>query len=98
MDRQAGLVQALYAQRHGAALEPRVANAVEEAARLRQKVLEKRVECRQAETLIEESEARDALETGRRDQRVLDDWYGARKFREKGVRVRGDGQDETPKP
>ncbi len=97
-DRQAGLVQTLCAKRQAAVLEPRLADAQEEAARLRREVLEKRVECRQAETLIEENEARAALETGRRDQRVLDDWYRSRKFREEGMGVPADGQDGTPKP
>ncbi len=96
-DRQAGLVQSQFAQRLATSLEPRVANAEQEATRLRQEVLEKRVECRQAETLIDESEARASIETGRRDQRVLDDWYGARKFREGSARVLRDRQDETPK-
>jgi hypothetical protein len=42
---------------------------------MRQKFLSKRVERRQAETLIRETQARDATEAGRRDQRALDDWY-----------------------
>jgi hypothetical protein len=37
--------------------------------------LAKRVERRQAETLIHEIEAQDAVIAGRRSQQALDDWY-----------------------
>jgi len=39
--------------------------------------LEQRVERRQAETLIEETEARDEVVTARRSQQALDDWHRA---------------------
>ncbi len=42
----------------------------------------RRVERRQAETLIRETEARDAIEAGRRGQQALDDWYGNKMHRE----------------
>jgi hypothetical protein len=50
-------------------------------ATLRQEFLGKRVERRQAETLIRETEARDAIEAGRRGQQALDDWYRFRLHR-----------------
>jgi hypothetical protein len=50
-------------------------------ATLREEFLAKRVERRQAETLIKETEARDAIEAGRRSQQNLDDWFGNRMHR-----------------
>jgi flagellar biosynthesis chaperone FliJ len=82
VDRQAGLIESQAAERQTLMLEPRIAASEEQTALLRQEVLEKRVECRQAETLIEETETRVAIEASRRDQRGLDDWFGSRKFRE----------------
>jgi hypothetical protein len=38
----------------------------------------KRIERRQAETLIEDTEAADALEATRKSQKSLDDWFLAR--------------------
>ena len=81
IDRQAGLVEGQAAERQTLMLEPRIAASEQRTSQLRQKVLEKRVECRQAETLIEETETRVAVEASRRDQRGLDDWFGSRKFR-----------------
>jgi hypothetical protein len=49
-------------------------------AALRQEFILRRVERRQAETLIEETLAQDALEDERRGQRALDDWYRARLY------------------
>jgi flagellar export protein FliJ len=81
VDRQAGLVETSVASNHARALAPRIAAAEEEVLRRRQEFLEKRVERRQAETLIEEAEAQEAVESGRRSQRNLDDWFGSRKHR-----------------
>jgi hypothetical protein len=77
-DRLAGLDETRAASRHAAALVPRIDAMGEEVAGLRQEFLSKRVERRQAETLIQETEAREAIETGRRSQQTLDDWYGSR--------------------
>jgi flagellar biosynthesis chaperone FliJ len=85
-DRQGGLVQATAAGRRGALLEHHVARAEAAIQRLRQTFLEKRVERRQAETLISESETRSASESNRRSQRALDDWHGSRKQRERSGR------------
>ena len=74
-DRLAGLEEARAALRRSAALKPRIADAQEDAADLRQEYLAKRVERRQAETLVEEAAARDAVEAARRGQQGLDDWY-----------------------
>jgi hypothetical protein len=82
-DRQGGLVQAKAAGRHAALLENHLARAEAAMQQLRQVFLEKRVERRQAETLVSESEARSEIESKRRSQRALDDWHGSRKQREK---------------
>ena len=77
-DRLAGLEEARAAVRLAQALTPRIVDAEQDVAELRDQYLEKRVERRQAETLIEEAEARDALATERKSQQGLDDWYGNR--------------------
>jgi flagellar biosynthesis chaperone FliJ len=75
-DRLAGLEETKTAARFVKVLTPRIAAAESRVATLRQEFLAKRVERRQAETLIEETEARDAIEASRRAQQSLDDWYG----------------------
>jgi hypothetical protein len=52
----------------------------------------KRVERRQAETLIQKTEARDAIEADRHVQQTLDDWYNSRRLH--GERA----EDEPPAP
>ena len=81
-DRLAGLEEARTANLHVAALEPRIDAQFEEIEKLRQAFLSKRVERRQAETLIQESEAREAVEVGRRGQQSIDDWYSLRMYRD----------------
>ncbi len=77
-DRQAGLVEAESAQRRARALAARIAATEDEVTARRQEYLGKRLERRQAETLVEEAAARDQVESGRRSQQEQDDWYGAR--------------------
>jgi len=74
-DRLAGLEEMRAGARRSAALKPRIAAAEAEVETRRQEFLAKRVERRQAETLVEETEAREALESGRRGQQALDHWY-----------------------
>jgi hypothetical protein len=74
-DRLAGIEESRAARRRAAALAPRIADAEVEATAMRQAFLAKRVERRQAETLISEAEARDALVASRRGQQSLDNWY-----------------------
>ncbi len=81
-DRLAGLEESRAADRIVAVLGPRIEAMEARVAELRQGFLLKRVERRQAETLIEETEAREAIEAGRRSQRSVDDWYGARRYRQ----------------
>jgi hypothetical protein len=80
-DRQAALVEVTVAQGQARALAPRIAWSERQAIRLRQDYLEKRVERRQAETLIVEAAAEDAVELNRRAQQNLDDWYGSGQHR-----------------
>ena len=77
-DRLAGLEETRAAGRHAAALKPRIAQTELNVVALRQEYLARRIERRQAETLIEETEARDSLDAGRRVQQALDDWFGSK--------------------
>lgn len=78
LDRLAGLEETHAADRLATALVPRIAETALDVAQLRQEFLGKRVERRQAETLIGETEARDAVATVRREQQGIDDWYRSR--------------------
>jgi flagellar biosynthesis chaperone FliJ len=80
-DRLAGLEETRSAVLHAAALKPRIDGMGVEVAGRRQEFLSKRVERRQAETLIAETEAQEAIEDGRRGQQSLDDWYSSRLYR-----------------
>ncbi|MGA3082587.1 MAG: hypothetical protein ABSD44_14640 [Terracidiphilus sp.] len=80
-DRIAGLEETRAAIRHARAIEPRIEAIGEEVAARREEFLLKRVERRQAETLIRETEAREAIEAGRRGQQALDDWFSSRIYR-----------------
>lgn len=77
-DRLAGLEETRTAERLALALAPMIVEAQQEVTALREQYLAKRVERRQAETLIREAEVRDAEEAGRRGQQALDDWFGNR--------------------
>jgi flagellar biosynthesis chaperone FliJ len=81
-DRLAGLEETRSSVRHAAALGPRIEATGDDVAALRREFLGKRIERRQAETLIQETEAEDAIAAGRRGQQALDDWYGSRLYRE----------------
>lgn len=81
-DRLAGIEEMHAADRLFAVLEPRIAAKEEEVTARRQEFLLKRVERRQAETLIRESEAQEAIETDRRSQQEVDNWYSFRQYRE----------------
>jgi hypothetical protein len=78
-DRLAGLEETKAAARLTLALAPRIEQAERNAAALRENYMAKRIERRQVETLIEEAEARDAVEEERKSQMALDDWYRNRR-------------------
>lgn len=82
-DRIAGYEEIRSAKLHAAALGPRINGMGEEVTDRREAFLLKRVERRQAETLIQETEAREAVVDARRGQQALDDWYSSRQFHDK---------------
>jgi triphosphoribosyl-dephospho-CoA synthetase len=77
-DRLAGIEETRSAGRHALMLEPRIKAGEDEVMARRQEFLLKRVARRQAETLIQKTEARDAVEVDRHMQQTLDDWYNSR--------------------
>jgi len=83
-DRQAGLMETEIARRCARLLALRIASAQKEVIERRRDFIDKRIERRQAETLMEQDETREKLESGRRSQRSVDDWYGARTHRRGG--------------
>lgn len=68
-DRLAGLEETRSSLRHAAALGPRIEATGDDVAALRREFLGKRVERRQAETLIQETEAEDAIAAGAASRR-----------------------------
>lgn len=74
-DRIAGIEEVQAARRIAATVIAQIGAAETNLNARRQEFLRKRIERRQTETLIEEAEARDDAEAGRRTQRNLDDWY-----------------------
>lgn len=77
-DRLSGVQETRLARRLAEVLRPRVVEAQEAVAGLRQEYLAKRVERRQAETLVEKAQAEDALEAERRSQQMLDERFLSR--------------------
>jgi len=77
-DRLSGVEETRAARRLADALKPRVTEAEEVVAGLRQEYLAKRVERRQAETLVEKAEAEEAMEADRRSQQMLDERFLSR--------------------
>ncbi len=97
-DRLAGLEESRASTRHLKALEPRIANSAEVVEERREDFLEKRIERRQVETLIEESEAREEVDAGRRGQQSLDAWFGGRKHHAELVAQRIAERAAAPSP
>lgn len=74
-DRLAGLEDARFARSAAAFLKVRAAAAERQATERRSEFMAKRIERRQAETLVRESKARERVEAERIAQRSLDDWF-----------------------
>jgi hypothetical protein len=74
-DRLAGLEEVHAGGRRAIALQLRLAQASQQVSELRAAFLSKRVERRQAETLVDHAEEREVIEANRRAQQSLDDWY-----------------------
>ena len=81
-ERQAGLMETEIARRRARMLAMRIASAQKETIERRHDFIDKRIERRQAETLVARDDTREKLESGRRNQRSVDDWYGARMHRQ----------------
>ena len=79
VDRIAGVEETHVAKRIAAALTPRIAESELAVNTRRREFLGKRIERRQTETIIEEAEALEDVEAGRRAQRDLDDWFLSRR-------------------
>jgi flagellar biosynthesis chaperone FliJ len=95
-DRMVGIEEMRAADRYRAALKPRVEAARQLVALRRQEFMNKRIERRQAETLIKETEARDLIEAGRRGQQTLDDWYGSKLHRKDDAKAPAVPKDSEP--
>lgn len=78
-DRQSALVELDAARRRNRVLHTRLLAMQNAAELLRAAFLEKRVERRQAETLVAEADARERAVQGRRAQQTLDDGHNDRK-------------------
>jgi len=80
-DRLAGQEESHSASLHAAALVPRIDAKGDEVEELRRNFQFRRVERRQVETLIQETEQLEAIEAARRGQQSLDNWYSSQKHR-----------------
>jgi hypothetical protein len=91
-DRLAGFEETRAARRHAAVLAPRIAEAKLRAGARQREFLSKRIERRQAETLIRKAESEDEIAADRRRQQGLDDWFlrGARRTRESRSETRAE--------
>ena len=85
-----GLEEIRAAFRLNEMLSARITVAESTIARLREGFMAKRIERRQAETLLEKIEAQNAIKTGRRSQDALDDWYRLQSRRAKGNNGKAD--------
>jgi hypothetical protein len=90
-DRTAALVEVKFAVRCVTVLAARLADAENNVMHAREAYIDKRIERRQAATLIEEAEAQEEIESLRRAQQSLDETYGASLHRGK----RGAGKRPT---
>jgi hypothetical protein len=93
-DRRAGLHEIDTAQRIALGLAAHLSRAHRDASRLRDEYLVRRVERRQAGTLLEEAEAEAAVRALRQSQQGLDDWFRNRKHRHAPER----GPESEPPP
>ena len=81
-ERHPALIETEIGHSHALVLAPRIVRAEAETMRRRQAFLLKRLERRQAETLIRETEAADEIEELRKSQQRLDEWYLSRALRD----------------
>jgi hypothetical protein len=86
LDRLAGMEEILAAHRHAACLIPKIMEAKRTVTSRRNEFLGKRIERRQAETIIEETEAGDKIEAERRSQKEVDGWFLSHAHQAKNAR------------
>jgi hypothetical protein len=84
-DRLAGIEETRAAVRLALVLAPRIEDTEQDVENLREDFLAKRVERRQAKTLVEEAGAQDALASERRSQQALDEWFCIRRPRKQMI-------------
>jgi flagellar biosynthesis chaperone FliJ len=81
-DRLSGIEEIRTSARFVEVLQPHIAKQEEVVALRRQEFMAKRLERRQAETLIEKMAEEQAIVEGRRSQQALDDWFSNKLYRE----------------
>jgi hypothetical protein len=97
-DRLSGLEETRAARRRAKLLAPWIEDAEQEVEALRRVHLAKRVERRQAETLVQAEEARETIAANRQGQQALDDWYLNRMHRNAAEGSRSTGNADDAKP
>ena len=94
-DRLAGLEEVHAGIRLGAFLQQRIELATLQVFERREEYLAKRLERRQAETLVEAAKAMDKVEVNRKSQQALDEWYLTRRPNEKSYTNREVPEDSA---
>jgi len=84
--RTAGLLESEEARKRLLRLQPHLETADLEVIRQQAEFLSRRTGRRQVETLLENEMTQAEVETGRRAQQMLDDWYGRRIVKKTGGR------------
>ena len=74
-ERLAGIEEVAFGKEWEAVLKQRIHQSTLLIEQLRTALLQKRVERKQAETLIRAAEAKEAIELSRREQQSIDGWY-----------------------
>jgi hypothetical protein len=96
--RLAGIEESLAAARAAAVLTTRAAAARDDVSECSEEFLARRIDRRQAESLVHKAEAADAIEATRRGQQSLDDWYLNRQHRQGRQPDRPAGQTGSAEP
>jgi flagellar biosynthesis chaperone FliJ len=85
-DRIAGIVECETARRSARFIEARIPQAMLRANAARDEYLAKRVERRQVETVIQETQNAQDAEAARRNQQIVDEWFSARRHARSATR------------
>jgi len=91
-DRLAGINDTRTSMQGVEVLTHRIRSVEQEVAALRQRFLHKRMERRQAETLLQQREVRESAEQARRLQQTLDEWH--RSLGTRASKERSEGQPD----